>query len=231
METTSLGHILIESRKTILDLLELPHRGYDGSQYRKMLGPELNKFANTPEALRMVLKHKSDPTKEAIVEYVFTNIKPAVGSGDFVRRLLEEPAESVSKAQRATMLHSLNPDTTEVIVVYMSKSHGEDTESYDKGALEAWSKYKFRIQFFHMPRLVSNPMKHMLQPKFEVVPHEEHAAILKEWYCRSKAQFPIIKFHNDMVARCLGIVPLDIVKITGASPTAGEYVKYRVCAP
>lgn len=231
METTSLGHILIESRKTILDLLELPNRDYDTSPYRKMIGPELNKFANTPEALRMTLKHKSDPNKQAIVEYVFTNIKPAVGSGDFVRRLLEEPAESVSKAQRATMLHSLNPETTEVIVIYNSKVHSEDIESYNKGALEAWSKYKFRVQFFHMPRLVSNPLRHILQPKFEVVPHEEHPAILKEWYCRSKAQFPIIKYHDDPAARCLGLVPLDIVKITAASPTAGEYVKYRVCSP
>jgi DNA-directed RNA polymerase subunit H (RpoH/RPB5) len=104
-------------------------------------------------------------------------------------------------------------------------------ESYDKGALEAWHKYNLKIQFFPMFRLVNNPLKHVSQPRFEIVPPEEHPALLKQWYCRSKTQLPIIKFHNDMAARCLGLLPMDIVKITRYSVTAGEYVNYRVCAP
>ena len=73
-----------------------------------------------------------------------------------------------------------------------------------------------------MERIVWNPLTHALQPKFEIVPPEQHAQLLKDLYCRSKTQLPIIKFHSDPVARCLGLVPLDIVKITAASPTAGE---------
>lgn len=239
METTSLQHILIESRITILDLLH--NRGYNTEPYRKIIGPELLKLVNTPESLRMTLEQRDEAVtvaqdgekvrKKAIVEYAFSNIKLSVGTGDYVHKLLNEPSESVSKSQRATMLHSIDPKTTEVIVLYLSKSHGEDTESYDKGALEAWQKHQFRIQFFHMPRLVINPLKHVLQPKFEIVPVEEHASLMKEWYCRNKSQLPLIKFHNDMAARCLGLSPGDIVKITSFSPTAGEYVKYRVCTP
>jgi DNA-directed RNA polymerase subunit H (RpoH/RPB5) len=237
MDNTSLKHILIESRKTILDLLD--RRGYNTEPHRKIVGPELLKLVNTPEALRMTLENKQDTEKKCIVEYVFRNIKVLVGSGDFVRKLLEPPAESVSKAEKASMLHTLDAATTEVVIIYMTRAHSEDTLSYDKGALEAWMKHKFRVQFFPMPRLVSNPLEHVLQPRFEIVPTDQHQELLKEWYClnehqtlaQNKAKLPSIKFHNDMAARCLGLMPLDIVKITTFSPTAGEYVKYRVCVP
>ena len=224
MENTSVEHMLVASRATILDLLD--RRGYETTPYRKLVGPELTKLVNSPDALRMTLTSKTNPEKKAIVQYHFTNIKTQVGTGDYVRTLLDE-----STKEGEDKLHVVNPKTTEVIVLYMAKGTTEDTKTYDTAALEAWNKYNFKIQFFPIPRLVWNPLTHVLQPKFEIVPPEEHKALLKEWYCQSKTQLPIIRFHNDPVARALGLVPLDIVKITSASPTAGEYVKYRVCAP
>jgi DNA-directed RNA polymerase subunit H (RpoH/RPB5) len=238
MENTSLLYVLIESRKTILDLLE--RRGYDTTQYRKFTGPDLMKFVNTPEALRMILPHKEIADKQVAVDYVFANIKLAVGSGHFVESLLRTEEEATKSKQ--TYISGVDPKTTEVVILYVGKETAEDKEKaspYDRAALEAWMKHKLRIQFFPMNRLVMNPLAHELQPKFEIVPPEQHRALLKEWYClnenqseaANKAKFPAIKFHNDMAARCLGLVPLDIVKITASSPTAGEYVKYRVCVP
>ena len=40
-----------------------------------------------------------------------------------------------------------------------------------------------------------------------------------------------IKFHVDPIARCIGAVPGDIIKITRPSASAGEAIIYRVCAP
>ena len=229
--TTSIQDILIRSRITILDLLH--NRGYNTTPYRKLVANDLVKLLNIPEALRMEFESRDDESlphmkgKKAIVEYAFKNIKQSVGSGTFVQDLLkEEPPSSGDKS-----LYNVNPETTEIIVIYLTKKFEEDLESYDKGALEAWQKHQLKIQFFPMFRLVNNPLNHISQPKFEIVPSEEHPALLKQWYCRSKKQFPIIKFHNDMAARCLGLLPMDIVKITRSSVTAGEYVNYRVCAP
>ena len=239
MRTTTLEHILIQSRITILDLLE--RRGYDSTPYRKTLGPEMKKFigndftkfVHSPEHLRMVLKSKTDTSKQAIVEYEFTDIRTNVGKGDYVMKLLNDPPETKGRSGPVKTLHNIDPTTTEIIVLYEPRGATDDKEvsPYDKGALEAWFKHKLKIQFWPMKRLVSNPLEHILQPKFEIVPREEHDAIKKEWMVKSATDFPWIKFHNDAAARCLGLLPQDLVKIIRPSPTAGEYVMYRICVP
>lgn len=224
--STSMEDILMRSRTTILDILE-QRRGYNTTPYRKLNGPDLVKLIGNPPSLRMTLKKKDDPTKLCIIEYEFGNIKQSVGNGSLINNLLMEP----QGPDAPDTLRNVNPETTEVIIMYMPKNIYEDTESYDSAALNAFNTKGFCIQFFPMPRLVNNPLDHVLQPIFEVVPKEEHSTILKEWHCRTKAQFPLIRFHHDMVARCLGLVPGDIVKITRDSPSAGKYVLYRTCAP
>jgi DNA-directed RNA polymerase I, II, and III subunit RPABC1 len=112
------------------------------------------------------------------------------------------------------------------------KTAVDDKESaYDKGALEAWTKEGLKIQFFPLQRLVCNPLDHIFQPKFEILPKDEIAALKKQWHMKGLDDLPKIRFHNDMAARCLGLVPLDVVKITRGSITSGEYVEYRVCVP
>jgi DNA-directed RNA polymerase subunit H (RpoH/RPB5) len=223
MERVSVQDIIIRSRVTILDLLE--GRQYDTTPYRKLVGPDLVKLMGNPGALRINVRHKQDTTKNAIVEYTISNIKQQIGSGKFVKDLLQEENPDTNA------LYNINPETTEVIIIYTTKNTSEDIESYDKASLEAWTQHNFRIQFFPMVRLVNNPLKHMLQPKFEVVPKENHEELKKELYARSITQFPLIRYHHDMVARCLGLIPGDIVKITRPSYSSGEYTLYRTCAP
>jgi DNA-directed RNA polymerase subunit H (RpoH/RPB5) len=50
-------------------------------------------------------------------------------------------------------------------------------------------------------------------------------------YITAKSKFPEIKFHVDPITRCIGAVPGDIIKITRPSPSSGESIIYRVCAP
>ena len=90
---------------------------------------------------------------------------------------------------------------------------------------------KLRISFFSIYMIVVNPMKHVLVPKHELLPEAEHKELLEKMYVTSKSKLPEIKFHIDPIARCIGAVPGDIVKITRPSASAGEATIYRVCAP
>lgn len=251
--TSSFEDIVIRSRVTILDMLE--DRGYNTKPYRKLSPADILKVdsANShPEpVLRMELDHKTDSKRKAVVHYLLDNIKTRVGSGDITNKLL---MASDDPSANNNPLAGVDPKTTEVIIIYRmtdrivtdksssDKVTGENTDSYDKAALDAWIRpsttdgktgapLNFRLQFWPIQRLVVNPMHHVLQPKFEVVPQDQEKQILKDWYARNKLQFPMIKFHADPVARYLGLIPGQLVKITTPSPTAGEYVKYRVCVP
>jgi DNA-directed RNA polymerase subunit H len=74
-------------------------------------------------------------------------------------------------------------------------------------------------------------LKHILVPKHEIVPQDQHKELLESMYITSKAKMPEIKFHMDPIARCIGAVPGDIIKITRYSQSSGEAIIYRVCAP
>lgn len=224
MEGSTYKHILMQSRGTILDILE--DRGYDSSPFRKTVGPDLLKIASSSSALRMKLTSKTDPNKFAIVQYeIDRSIKNIVGSMKFINALLQDPT-----VDNTDDMLKVDPETTEVIVIFNEREVSDDKETpFDKCAYESWNKHKLKIQFFPIVRLVCNPLKHSLQPRFEIVPKEEHENLKKEWYITNNSQFPIIRFHADMAARCLGLMPSDIVKITSYSPTGGEYVKYRIC--
>ena len=77
--------------------------------------------------------------------------------------------------------------------------------------------------------ILINPMKHIMVPKHEIVPVERHKELMESLYVISKSKFPEIKFHVDPIARCIGAVPGDIIKIT--RPSASAAIIYRVCTP
>jgi DNA-directed RNA polymerase subunit H (RpoH/RPB5) len=129
-----------------------------------------------------------------------------------------------------------NTENTEVIVMMINpvvdahhvialKQYMKMKESGEK------ERRKLRVSFFSIEMLVINPMKHVLVPKHQIVPQEYHKELMDSMYITSKSKFPEIKFHIDPIARCIGAVPGDIVKITRPSASAGEAIVYRVCAP
>ena len=114
------------------------------------------------------------------------------------------------------------------LMVGTIESIGDTFHNY---AQNAFNSKKLRISFFDARTLVSNPMDHILVPKHEIVPEAEHAELLKTYNMKSKVNLPMIKFHEDIIGRIIGLVPGSIVKITRPSPQAGEYIVYRVCVP
>jgi DNA-directed RNA polymerase subunit H (RpoH/RPB5) len=203
--------ICFRSRQNILRMLD--NRGYDTTPYSKFGPDEIAKLITKEKALEMELSHKSDSEKKVYVLYKFTRIKQSLSS--LIRTLLD-PEEV-----------GLDPKKHEVVVVTMEQI----VDTFHAGALEAWNTHSLKIQFFWMPSLVNYPLDHVLQPKFEIVPKEDHPALLTRFYAKRATQFPMIRYHADMVARCLGLSPGDIVKIIRPSPSAGEYELYRTCVP
>lgn len=88
---------------------------------------------------------------------------------------------------------------------------------------------KLNLQTFDIRHLQYNISKHELVPKHELVSNEsEIKEILEKFMIKTKFQLPII-LKTDAMAKYLGLKNGDIVKISRASPTAGEYIVYRCC--
>ncbi len=207
----SFHYKLVESRAVILEMMDA--RGYDVTPYSRMPPEDLVELSINPEALTMILKHRTDEGRRATILYSEKNIKNNLAS-------VVEKAVTEIEEGRMTL-------DSEIIYI-MTKDLVNKVDSFHEMAAKAWVKSKLRIQFFEINDLVSNPLKHFLQPQFAVVPEEEHAALLKNYYIRNKNQLPIMKYHVDMVARFMGLLPGMIVHITRSSPNAGLYEEWRV---
>jgi DNA-directed RNA polymerase subunit H len=205
---------IYRSRMTLLDILE--GRGYDVSKYRKFSPVEATAAAAAFTSLSFKVSKKDDETKVCDVRYA-----------------------NVSRQKLDTFFDDIEDDdapNTEVIVM-MS---GPIADAHHVIALKQYMKMKdneskerrkLRVSFFSIYMLVNNPLKHMMVPKHEIVDPTYHKELMESMYITSKSKFPEIKFHIDPIARCIGAVPGDIIKITRPSQSAGETIIYRVCAP
>jgi DNA-directed RNA polymerase subunit H (RpoH/RPB5) len=212
--------VLYRSRKTLLNLLAL--RGYATKQYEKFGPIEIAAMAAASlgtagtGAFRMDLERQGSEGKitRCRVEYSINRIKNRIPG--FLDALTEEGNEA-----------AIDTATTELVVVLLEPV----VETFHIASMTALASKSLHVSFFQAHTIVNNPLEHVLVPKHEILPSSEHAAFLSEHKIKSKANLPLIKFHEDMIARVIGLLPGDIVKITRPSPSAGEYISYRVCVP
>ncbi len=212
--------ILYESRKTLLKILA--GRGYNTKPFEKFGPVEIHAMVSAGDgALRMDMERALQEgidykgiTKCTVV-YVLGRVKNRLSS--FVEALVNPESEA-----------RVDPTTTEVVVISLGD---QIVEAFHTAALQAYAVRNLRIGFFQAAQLVNNPLEHVDVPRHEKMEEGEHEAFLKEHRIKSKANLPPIKFHQDMIARILGLVPGDIVRIHRPSPTAGEGVYYRICKP
>jgi DNA-directed RNA polymerase subunit H (RpoH/RPB5) len=196
------------SRMTLLDILEA--RGYDVEAFRKFSPAEISVAVEAFPSLSFQVKKKDDPAYICLVRYATVS-----------RQKIDEFFEKIEE--------DAPTDMTKLEVVVMMKDAVADI--HHTSALKQYMSRKLRVSFFSIFMIVNNPMKHVLVPKHEIVPQEKHKELMESLYITSKAKFPLIRFHVDPIVRCLGAVPGDIIEITRPSPSAGEYVVYRVVAP
>ena len=219
--------ILYRSRVTLLDMLE--EAGYAVDPFRKFAHKEIAEMANaSPQtvayspALQIDVKRRADvPSQEGqpqrcVVFYTLARIKQKTNG--FVKSLLYDAEEDDKPKYDFT--------TTEFIVITLEPIVG----TFHLVAYEFWNKFQIRVRFFQAAAIVNNPTKHILVPKHERLSKEETDRVLAEFYAKP-LQLPIIRFHEDPIARVLGLLPMDVVRITRPSLTAGECIGYRVCWP
>ena len=202
------------SRLTLLDILE--ERGYNVEKYRKFSPAEATAAATAFPSLSFKVSKKDDETKVCDVRYA-----------------------NISRQKLDTFFDDIEDDdteNTEVVVMTMNPI----ADAHHVIALKQFMKMKesgererrkLHVSFFSIETLVINPLKHILVPKHQIFYPDYHKELMESLYVTSKSKFPEIKFHIDPIARCIGAVPGDIVKITRPSGSAGESIIYRVCAP
>lgn len=215
--------IIYRSRITLLDQLESD--GYNTAPYRKFSPKEVYEMINaktqasgstlTSPALQITVKKndlellQAGDFEECLVVYVNTKIKPKLAT--FTEKITDKDT-------------GFNPKTTELIVITFEAI----APNFHAMAAEYWMKKKIKIRYFQAAAIVNNPSKHVLVPKHEKVPKKDEEELLLK-LCAKKTHLPLIRFHEDPIAKILGILPGDIVKITRPSPTAGECILYRLC--
>jgi DNA-directed RNA polymerase subunit H len=234
---------LYRSRKTILQILEdrdyniKPYENFGPAEIEAMLvatatnrdkdkskekgtafridveRKQFNPDAKDLEEREKAKKWQDSPIKKCRVIYTFNRLKNRLAS--FMTNITDPEREDY-----------VNPADTELIVILALPEGEPVVESFHTEAYKQWSSpSKFRISFFRLANLVIHPSSHILVPKHEYVPKSAVPFSATE-----KLKLPFIRFHEDMQARLLGLVPGDIVKITRPSPAAGEYTLYRICA-
>ena len=215
--------VLYRSRITLLE--HLSKSGYDTTPYSKFSPKEVAEMikagpiAGAPPALAMELTKKEGSPEAALTAYAKCIVVYTIGKikqklAAFTKKLID-PEEG------------FDPTTTELIVVTLEPI----APNFHAMAYECWMKHEnTKVRYFQAASLINNPLQHILVPKHEKVPAEEEDALLKGMYA-TKAQLPLIRFHEDPIARMLGLVPKDIVRITRPSLTAGENIGYRLCVP
>jgi DNA-directed RNA polymerase subunit H (RpoH/RPB5) len=204
--------ILYRSRKTLLEILK--SRDYNTAPFEKFGIWEIEQMVSAGEkSMRMDLTSaiEGDP-RQCRVVYLYNRKKI---TPNFVEEtyLSEEDAVDVT--------------TTEVILIILEPI----ADGHHITALSAWVNNKLKIAIFSAESLVNDPRKHIDVPRHERISQLEEAEIRAKFHIKSKTNLPIIPFHRDIQARLLFLMPLEICKITRGSPTVGEYVSYRVCAP
>jgi DNA-directed RNA polymerases I, II, and III subunit RPABC1 len=111
-----------------------------------------------------------------------------------------------------------------VIVIFCGR---EKINSANIKLIEDHSSSETRIQVFEARALEFNISHHELVPKHEVVNNNDVPAILQMFNAKKKDMPNIL--HTDPMAKYLDVRPGELVRITRPSPTAGEYVFYRMC--
>jgi DNA-directed RNA polymerase subunit H len=220
---------VFRSRQVLLDILH--ERGYDTLGVSKY-GPEeiREALAATPngKALEFTVKAREGmtPPTPTVRVYIFLQRLKQKLPG-FIGSLDTPVGATVDASSRqADKIGSpVDPAQTSVICLINEPV----VQVFNVASVSAWVKRNLRLSFFYIDSFQMNPLKHYLVPPHEIVPKEQHEGLMKTLYITQKMQFPLIRYHEDPITRVIGATPGDILKITRPSPSAGEYVIYRVC--
>ena len=102
-----------------------------------------------------------------------------------------------------------------------------DLTHFAKQAIRELASRGYRVEYFKDAELLVDITEHKLVPQHVVLTPQEKKELLAR-YRLKPGQLPRIQVI-DPVARYLGLVPKQVVKIISPSETAGRYITYRIC--
>ena len=175
---------------------------------------ELKLDSTDPIEKQKAMKWAESPIRKCRVMYIFTRLK---------NRLATSFMSNIKDPTRVD--DYVNFADTELIIILAHPDGEAVVDTFHSLAYNQWVSSKIRISFFRLANLVIHPSTHILVPKHEYIPKA-----LVPFTPAERLKLPFIRFHEDMQARILGLVPGEIVKITRPSPASGEYTIYRICA-
>jgi DNA-directed RNA polymerase subunit H (RpoH/RPB5) len=207
--------LILRSRPTIVEILH--DRGYDTSAIPVMTPETLMKCATTSGSLLTIhVNRREDGLAEkdhAVVQYwVYAPC----------RLRIESELEKLFDTENPD---AINPETTEAIIILSEAFH----DAFHLQAAKQWAVRKAQISFFHLKNIISNPRHHMFVPPHRKLSNDEINALVKSLHLQSKYKLANIKYHVDMQARVLGLVPGSVVAIERPSESSGLAYVYRVC--
>lgn len=157
---------------------------------------------------------------------------------------MEWPTETTMNAkndldQRILVYFVMSPKVSVKKIKLIKDLIEEDHEGFScliivcKGSITSFAKQfittdvnNLIVQVFSEKELSFNITKHELVPKHELLTEQETTHIKTRYKTKLK-HFPNL-LATDPVAKYYGYIPGSLVRITRKSPTAGEYVSYRV---
>lgn len=201
---------IYRSRKTLLNILDI--RGYNVVPYSKF----------SPDEILAAV-----PTVDDFASLGFRASQKVPAENPMTCTVLYMAAISRQKLANVFFAELFQKENSETVIMMLTPV----ADHHHQAALNAFLKYKTRVSFFSVFQIVNNPMDHILVPKHEIVPLDQHKKIMDDFNMTSKSKFPLIRFHIDPIVRIIGGVPGDIIKITRPSPSSGVYEFYRVVSP
>ena len=208
--------LIIRSRSTILEILE--NRGYNVDSYKGISPEEVLKLATTnTDLLRINAPKKEDgpaPMTRAVVLYWVNSA---------IRHRIETELTNLFDEENPNRMDPANDD---IMIILGEPFH----DVFHLQAAKQWNGRKARVGFFQIKNVISNPTKHIMVPPHRKLSQAEITALIPRIHLKTKSELPHIKFHVDMQARVLGLVPGDVVEIRRPSETAGEAIIYSYCS-
>ena len=206
---------ILRSRSIVLEVLR--DRGFDTTPFDHELPKDLIAKAGAPllneielELLRIQVSSK-DGKNKAYVLYWMGVVRHKLNDKEKFEKLLPEGIA----------------ENDQIIILLNEPLH----EAFHTMAIRRWVHKKERVSFFDIRQLIFNPSHHCMVPHHRMITPDELDPLLESFLVKSKMELPHIKYHIDIQARIIGLVPGDIVEITRRSPTVGESKFYRICTP
>jgi DNA-directed RNA polymerase I, II, and III subunit RPABC1 len=192
-------------RKTCLKMLHT--RGYVVNDQDLDLSVDgfVARFGDDPNREQMtIFTEKADDPSEQL--FVFFPSDEKVGVGPIKNYVIRMKEENVTRT---------------IIVIK------KDLTPFAKQAIRELASRGYKVEYFKDAELLVDITEHKLVPQHIVLSPQEKKELLAR-YRLKPGQLPRIQVI-DPIARYLGLVPKQVVKIVRPSETAGRYITYRIC--